>query len=343
MTILTGAQGARIMSESFDDPTRLIDDFRGKYFFLSNFYRQPFKFDGLKYGSSEHAFNAKKTLIPVESEKVRLAATPAAAKSVGGSVTLRDHWDATVRYEVMRAVLDAKFADTGLRAKLLATGTALLIEGNVHHDTHWGTCVCLTHRPWPGANHLGRTLMELRASLREDSPDTWTRVAVTGHRPQALTADQIAWSTDELERLAVKLRDCNGTQVAITGAALGADTYWAKAAVHAGLDLWAYVPFLGQAATWEPAERRTWGQLISLAKRTLVLGSEYDVRLLHARNEFMIRDADMVIAVWDPAKITGGTASTVKKARAAGKTLVIVDVAARRTHLERPTFGALHA
>jgi ribA/ribD-fused uncharacterized protein len=322
------------MSE-FDDPATLIDDFRGPFAFLSNFHRQAFLYHGLEYGSAEHAFNAAKTLDPAAAEQVRTAATPAIAKQLGRKVPLRDGWDAAVRFEVMRSVLEAKFTDPDLRARLLATGTALLVESTTWHDQVWGDCTCDEHRPWPGGNHLGRMLMDLRTRLRGDSPDRWTRVAVTGHRPLYFTPDQANWAQGELERLAVKVRDEHGTRVALTGAALGADTVWARSAARAGLDLWAYVPFLTQPASWTPEDRKTWGQMLSLAQRTLVLGAEYDVRLLHARNDFMLRDADLVIAVMDPAKTTGGTASTVAKARAAGRTLVIVDVAARHTRLER--------
>jgi ribA/ribD-fused uncharacterized protein len=343
VTMLTGAQGARVMSEAFNDPARLIDTFRGKHAFLSSFFVRDLVLDGVTYRSGEHAFNTAKTLDADAAAQVRDAPTPAIAKRLGRQVPLRDDWDKAVRYEVMCSVLKAKFADPDLRAQLLATGDALLIEGNQHEDSHWGQCSCEQHRAWPGANHLGWMLMEHRAGLRGDRADRWTRVAVTGHRPQSLTSDQSAWAQGELERLAVKLRDGHDTKVAISGAALGADTMWARAGVRAGLDLWAYVPFLAQAAKWSTDERVSWGKLLSVATRTLVLGADYDVRLLHARNDFMLRDADLMIAVLDPAKTTGGTASVVKKARAAGQALVLVDVAARTVRLERaPAAGKSH-
>ena len=37
-----------------------IDSFKDEYFFLSNFYEAPVEYDGLKYGSSEAAFQAQK-------------------------------------------------------------------------------------------------------------------------------------------------------------------------------------------------------------------------------------------------------------------------------------------
>jgi len=146
-----------------------------------------------------------------------------------------------------------------------------------------------------------------------------------------------------LERLAVKLRDQHGTQIGISGASMGADTWFARSTVHAGLDLWAYVPFLAQPIRWPAPDQKVWRTLLDRAARTLVLGDGYDVRLLHARNDYMLRDADLMIAVLDPAKTTGGTVSAVKKARAAGQALVVVNVVARRTHIERPVLAGTQA
>lgn len=42
----------------------------------------------------------------------------------------------------------------------------------------------------------------------------------------------------------------------------------------------------------------------------------------------------MVIAAYDPAQTTGATASAVSKARAAGLSLGLVDLVARRTRVE---------
>ena len=217
MTILTGEQGARLMS-AFDDPTRLIDSFTGKHLFLSNFDTRPFTYAGARCPSCEHGFNASKTLDPAQRAHVMAAPTPAEAKRRGRAVDLRPDWDSRVRYEVMAAVLEAKFTDPELRQLLLGTGDALLVEGNGHHDQQWADCVCDRHRAWAGKNRLGVELMALRASLRGDPADRWTRVAVTGHRPQFLTPDQQTWARSELDRLAVKVRDHHGTKVAISGA-----------------------------------------------------------------------------------------------------------------------------
>lgn len=41
---------------------KVIDDFRGAYRWLSNFHLSPVELDGLIYPSTEHAFQAAKTL-----------------------------------------------------------------------------------------------------------------------------------------------------------------------------------------------------------------------------------------------------------------------------------------
>ncbi len=52
-------------------------------------------------------------------------------------VRLRADWN-EVRVDVMRAVLAAKFSDLELRARLIATGTAELVEENTWNDRFWG-------------------------------------------------------------------------------------------------------------------------------------------------------------------------------------------------------------
>jgi ribA/ribD-fused uncharacterized protein len=146
---------------------RHITQFRGAWAFLSNFHPAVLTWEGVTYPTSEHAFNAGKTLDRAERWRISLAATPKEAKALGRSVKLRPLWDTSVRYEVMREVLWAKFTCHPLRINaLLGTGDAELIEGNTWHDQHWGDCSCgLPKCAEPGANHLGRLLMELRNQL----------------------------------------------------------------------------------------------------------------------------------------------------------------------------------
>jgi ribA/ribD-fused uncharacterized protein len=143
---------------------RAIDNFRGPYGFLSNFHPCSVTWEQITYPSSEHAFNAGKSLDMGVRLWIAEAPTAKEAKRRGRSVPLRTHWDERVRFEVMAEVLAAKFRDPKLMAALRATGDALLIEGNTWHDQTWGWCRCgraaCAER---GSNWLGRMLMFLRS------------------------------------------------------------------------------------------------------------------------------------------------------------------------------------
>jgi ribA/ribD-fused uncharacterized protein len=132
---------------------------------LSNFYPWPFELDGREWATVEHYFQAMKTTTPDALESVRAAATPGLAKRIGRKCVLRLDWDA-VKLDVMRDALAVKFAPGSPLAEwLLATGDALLIEGNTWHDQVWGACTCERHGG-EGRNWLGALLHNRRAELR---------------------------------------------------------------------------------------------------------------------------------------------------------------------------------
>jgi ribA/ribD-fused uncharacterized protein len=304
-------------------------------------------FEGIEYPSSEHAFQAAKTLDQQVRQQIAASPTPDQAKRLGRNIQLRPNWDRWIRFEQMSAVLAAKFQDPQLRQLLVDTSDQLLVEGNNYCDQVWGCCHCGQHAAWPGRNELGQILMRLRGQLAGESPDLLRRVACTGHREQYLSPDQLRWMHQELARVAIKLRTVHGMQVAIHGGATGADLGWATAAVAAGVDeLWAYIPFEAQAKQFNPDQRRKWDEYTNLiedgglATLRWCLGTGYDVRLLHARNDAMIRDADAFVVVIDPSKTTGGTASVLRKlakGRVDGSRvpIICIDVVARRTTWQR--------
>jgi ribA/ribD-fused uncharacterized protein len=139
----------------------VIDKFDGtEYAFLSNFYSSPIQYEGIVYPTVEHMFQALKALDVETRKKIANAATPGQAKRLGRSVALREDWE-EVKVDVMRTALQLKFSNPALRAKLIATGDAELIEGNTWNDRFWGVC------RGTGKNMLGLLLMELRCSLTE--------------------------------------------------------------------------------------------------------------------------------------------------------------------------------
>jgi len=138
----------------------IIDTFRGPYFFLSNFYYVPILLcDDITYPTSEHAFQAQKTLDMNERQRIANLATPREAKRAGRVSILRKGWD-DVRIDVMREIVRIKFKEDPMRERLLDTGDARLVEGNTWGDKFWGVYDGV------GENHLGRILMRVRKELQ---------------------------------------------------------------------------------------------------------------------------------------------------------------------------------
>ena len=136
-----------------------IDCFDGEFDFLSNFYESTIYHDGIKYPTVEHAFQAAKTMDLNERIKIANMNTPGKAKRAGRKVALRPDWE-QVKFEVMKELVTIKFLNPDLKAKLLATKNAELIEGNTWNDTCWGVCKGI------GQNNLGKILMEVRENLK---------------------------------------------------------------------------------------------------------------------------------------------------------------------------------
>ena len=140
----------------------VINQFRGKYRFLSNFADSPFVYNGLKYPTVEHAFQALKTDDLNEHEKIRFAPTPAEAKNMGRKIVMKVGWE-DIKIGVMLNLVREKFKQNDdLRMKLFDTGDEELQEGNWWGDKFWGIC------EGEGENHLGKILMIVREEFKKN-------------------------------------------------------------------------------------------------------------------------------------------------------------------------------
>ena len=117
--------------------------------------------DGKVYPSSEHAYQAAKTLDEEERDQVRIAPTPGDAKRRGRRVTMRKDWDRIKRRVMFKLVMDKFTRNEPLKKKLLETGNDSLVEDNTWGDTYWGVY------NGKGKNHLGKILMRVRRELRQ--------------------------------------------------------------------------------------------------------------------------------------------------------------------------------
>lgn len=142
-----------------------IKSFHDEHRWLSNFWPCEIEFEGVKYASVEFAYQAAKTLDPKEREAVRACDTPGKAKRMGKKVAVRSDWE-TVKVRTMRLLVGQKFKDPALRAKLLATGMKVLVEGNSWGDRFWGAVWDGDAKVLDGGNMLGRILMNVRDEIR---------------------------------------------------------------------------------------------------------------------------------------------------------------------------------
>jgi len=136
-----------------------------EYACFSNFYPCEVFYDGIKYKSSETAWQSLKTS-DYEVRKTFANLSPADAKKKGRLVRLRDDWE-EVKYQLMIDVCYAKFfQNKKIREILLSTDDALLVEDTTGwHDNEWGNCECKLCKNIHGKNLLGKALMAVRQKL----------------------------------------------------------------------------------------------------------------------------------------------------------------------------------
>lgn len=134
-----------------------ISEFTGSYRFLSNFHVCTILYEGIRYPSTEHAFQAAKCIDPGMRE-LFLSESCIGAKRLGKAVGLRENWE-TIKFKVMYDICKYKFSTyPELKKKLLGTDNSTLEENNNHGDEIWG----INKLTGKGQNYLGKILMKIR-------------------------------------------------------------------------------------------------------------------------------------------------------------------------------------
>lgn len=135
-----------------------IKGFQGEYRFLSNFTPALIEYEGLKFPTVEHAYQAAKSKDVHFRRHVAELLTPGRAKRAGQTAKLRTDWE-DVKLGIMLDLLRIKFKSSRLRLQLKQTGSAHLEETNYWGDTFWGVC------KGKGENQLGKLLMKVRDEI----------------------------------------------------------------------------------------------------------------------------------------------------------------------------------
>ena len=143
--------------------------FGGSRSFLSNMYKCRLSVYGRTFRSVEHAYQYRKAMFNEDlecAECIRRARSPYLAKRLSYGIRKKRRgtdWNA-VRVACMKGLLMSKFGGSDkLKADLLATGDAELVEWVPSREGFWGTRI----GDVPGENKLGKLLMGVRDAYKD--------------------------------------------------------------------------------------------------------------------------------------------------------------------------------
>ena len=134
-----------------------------KYGAFTNFSPHPVSIDGKKWPTTEHFYQAMKTLDPDLQEQVRNCPTPKLAKTLAKTLPLRENWE-EIKYDIMVKAVRAKVEQyTSIKELLMSTGIEDIGEASPY-DYVWGLGADNS-----GQNLLGKVLMQIRSEIRSQS------------------------------------------------------------------------------------------------------------------------------------------------------------------------------
>lgn len=135
-------------------------------------------------------------------------------------------------------------------------------------------------------------------------------VCGTGHRPKDLPSKYIRnhpWKINKINLLMDWLR-INTPKKVISGGALGWDQYLLWAAIKCGLYTSVYIPCENQDGRWPTEFQEIYKNLLSKSNEIKYIDKgPYAAYKMQKRNLSMLKDADLVLALWNPEKRYGGT------------------------------------
>lgn len=143
-------------------------------------------------------------------------------------------------------------------------------------------------------------------------------IAATGHRPHKLNNeyDGVGPHSDYLREEFHKVLTHYSPRKIISGMALGVDMLWAETALQRGISVIAAIPFVGQESRWPQSSADRYRKILlhPLCSYKIISSGGYSPKKMQIRNEWMVDNCDLLVAVWDGSP--GGTANCVNYAPA---------------------------
>lgn len=154
------------------------------------------------------------------------------------------------------------------------------------------------------------------------------RIMVTGHRPNKLGGYKPnptqTWVKNELETVLTKALKKHPKLETITGMALGVDQWWAEISMKLQVPFHAFIPFRGQESNWSQESQDAYRQLLKhAASQVYVSPGSYSAYKMQVRNQAMVNNANICVAVWDGTK--GGTYNCIQYAISKHKHIYMIN------------------
>lgn len=146
------------------------------------------------------------------------------------------------------------------------------------------------------------------------------RIAITGHRPEQIEG-KIDWIKDALRDAYKEL----GVTTVIQGMAAGVDLNSAHVAYLQGIPYWCAKPWKGHRPRND--DRKLYTKVLMYAEKVIDVNPSETYTgpwLYDERNQWMVDNAELVIAVWNGAE-KGGTANCVRYALKTKTPLYVID------------------
>lgn len=138
----------------------------------------------------------------------------------------------------------------------------------------------------------------------------------SGHRPQKFVTPDYSWDEvcHDMWHLAYSaLEKLPRETIIISGMAVGWDMELCCVAQYLHIPVWAYVPFRGQESKWGNWSKERYHKLLDKCEKVVICseGGYYPWKM-QVRNECMVNDSDVVLALWNGE--SGGTGNCIKYA-----------------------------
>lgn len=149
------------------------------------------------------------------------------------------------------------------------------------------------------------------------------RIAVTGHRPDKLGgySDIAFYNLISIFQLYIDTLPRDKPVHILTGMALGWDQAVAHACASRMISFTACLPCNEQSKMWPDSSKERYMTLLGYANKTVIVTpGTYKHSVMQTRNEYMVNNCDLLVAMWDGSP--GGTNNCVKYAKKLNKPIV---------------------